>query len=258
MNELQKSPVSPDGWESLKTFTQARIALGRTGVSIPLRESLAFKLAHAHAKDAVYSSLDTNFFMEKFTEYDLPFFLLKSKAAHRDEYLQRPDLGRRLQEESRKNLAATHLQPADIAIVIADGLSASAVNTHAWPLIRAFRAQALAQGFTFSPLVLVQQARVAISDEIGTLLQVKMVVQLIGERPGLSSSDSMGAYVTYAPEPGLTDERRNCISNIRPQGLGINLAVDKLMYLTQQAFRLQLTGVALKDDAPDGTETLKQ
>ncbi len=257
MNELQKSPVSPDEWESLKTFTQARIALGRTGVSIPLRESLAFKLAHAHAKDAVYSALDISFFLEKAKQAQLPLITVKSKATHRDEYLKRPDLGRQLHEDSQHELRSIQSKPADLVIIIADGLSASAINAHAWSLVMNFREKALEQGFTFAPLVLAKQARVALSDEIGILLQARMVIQLIGERPGLSSSDSMGAYLTYAPAPGLTDERRNCISNIRPHGLDLTLATDKLMYLIQQAFRLQLTGVSLKDDMITGNEFLE-
>ncbi len=257
MNDLRKNPITPDEWERLKTFTQARIALGRTGVSVPLRESLAFKLAHAHAKDAVYSSLDTPYFIEKCQEISLPHVLLKSKASDRDEYLKRPDLGRSLREDSRTQLQAIPANPADLVIIIADGLSASAVNTQAWPLVLSFHEQALARGYTFAPLILAQQARVALSDEIGALLQARMVIQLIGERPGLSSSDSMGLYLTYAPEPGLTDERRNCISNIRPEGLSIPRAIDKLLALVDQAFRLQITGVSLKDDFPPGIESLK-
>ncbi len=257
MNELRPNSILPDEWEQLKAFTQARIALGRTGVSVPLRESLAFKLAHAHAKDAVYSSLNTPFFIEKFQENSLPFLLLHSKASDRDEYLKRPDLGRSLRADSRSALEALASNSSDLVIIIADGLSASAVNTQAWPLVASFQEQARARGYTFAPLMLAQQARVALSDEIGTLLRARMVVQLIGERPGLSASDSMGIYLTYAPKPGLTDERRNCISNIRPQGLSVARAIDQLLALVDQAFRLEISGISLKDDFPPGTESLK-
>ncbi|OZI07288.1 ethanolamine ammonia-lyase [Siphonobacter sp. BAB-5385] len=247
MNEIQKYPIPPDEWESLKTFTDARIALGKTGVSIPLRESLAFKLAHAHAKDAVYSSLDTQALATRWQKYSMPVYTLKTQALNRDQYLQRPDLGRKLHEDSVQLLKGLHTNPVDVAVVIADGLSATAIMENAEPFLDRFWTKAEERGYSLAPLCLVEQGRVAIGDEIGSLLRARPVVVLIGERPGLSSFNSMGLYLTFQPEPGLTDERRNCISNIRSQGLSIELAVDKLLYLLQEAFRLQLTGVVLKE-----------
>ncbi|WP_420153187.1 ethanolamine ammonia-lyase subunit EutC [Siphonobacter sp.] len=252
MNEIQKYPVPPDEWASLKTFTDARIALGKTGVSIPLRESLAFKLAHAHAKDAVYSSLDTQALATRWQKYGMPVYTLKTQALHRDQYLQRPDLGRKLHEDSVQLLEGLQANPVDVAVVIADGLSATALTENAEPFLDRFWTKAGERGYSLAPLCLVEQGRVAIGDEIGKLLRARLVVVLIGERPGLSSFNSMGLYLTFDPEPGLTDERRNCISNIRPQGLSIELAVDKLLYLLQEAFRLQLTGVLLKENEPKG------
>ncbi|KAB7730869.1 ethanolamine ammonia-lyase subunit EutC [Rudanella paleaurantiibacter] len=247
MNEPQKLPVETDEWTALKAFTEARIALGKTGVSVPVRASLAFRLAHAHAKDAVYSALDTDALMQALAPLELPVYWLQSRAEHRDMYLQRPDYGRQLAPQSAEALREIAAQPADVAIVVADGLSATAVNLYAGTVVQGLVQASRDQGFTLAPLTLVEQGRVAIGDEIGHLLNARMVVMLIGERPGLSSADSLGAYLTFAPAPGLTDERRNCISNIRQQGLPPAMAVEKIMYLVSEAFRLKLTGVALKD-----------
>lgn len=248
MNELRKNWIDQDEWTSLKAFTDARIALGKTGVSIPLKESLAFKLAHAHAKDAVYSALDTSKLMASLQTTGLAIHCLHSRAENRDIYLQRPDFGRRLTDSSVALLEQLDREPADLAIILADGLSASALNQQAVSVVQLLVDTAKDRNYSLAPLTLVEQGRVAIADEIGSLLQARMTVILIGERPGLSSFDSMGAYLTYAPELGLTDERRNCVSNIRQQGLSARLAVDKIMYLVNEAFRLQLSGVALKDN----------
>lgn len=248
MNELKKSGLESDDWESLKAYTNARIALGKTGVSIPIGESLRFKMAHAHAKDAVYSHLNVADLQTNLAGTGLPVHYVRSQADNRDTYLQRPDLGRLLDELSAEKLRQLNSQPADVGLIIADGLSASAVNTYA-PIVVPLLVQAVREaGFSLAPIVLVEQGRVAITDAIGGILRPKLAIMLIGERPGLSSFDSMGAYLTYAPEPGLTDERRNCLSNIREQGLPPVMAVNKLMWLIQSAFRLQLTGVALKDN----------
>lgn len=244
-------PFEEDEWNVLKTYTDARIALGRTGVSVPMRESLAFRLAHAHAKDAVYSELAD--LSGELTDAGFDCIRVRSRAGTRDEYLRRPDLGRILDPAS-----AETLQPSgspDILIIIADGLSASAVNENALPVLLRLREKTSERGLTLGPVVLAEQARVALADEIGSRLNARLTVILIGERPGLSSADSMGAYLTFAPQPGLTDERRNCISNIRRQGLIPDLAADKIMYLIEGAFRLGISGVALKDDSggpPDG------
>ena len=240
--------AQPDGWESLKAYTNARIALGRTGVSMPTSESLRFKLAHAHAKDAVYSHLDLAHLQTSLATTGLPVYSVRSQAADRDRYLQRPDLGRLLDKPSIEQLRQLNSRPADIALIVADGLSATAVMKNAESVVSPLIQQVRQAGYSLAPILLVEQGRVAIMDAIGELLQARMAIILIGERPGLSSFDSLGAYLTYAPKPGLTDERRNCVSNIRAQGLPATMAVDKLMYLIQMAFRLQLTGVTLKDN----------
>ncbi|MGC4104606.1 ethanolamine ammonia-lyase subunit EutC [Ferruginibacter sp.] len=242
------SPIIPDSWQSLKQFTNARIALGSTGVAVPLKELLQFRLAHAHARDAVYALLNEQEIIRGLEQLQLSFSLLHSKAQHRDAYLQRPDLGRQLHEASAAQLKNSN-DSCDIAILIADGLSATAVNEHALPLLQCLIPMLLQAGFVLAPINLVQQARVAIADEVGVLLHAKCTVVLIGERPGLSSPDSMGAYLTYAPAIGATDECRNCISNIRPAGMDVVTAANKVFYLIQEAFRLQYSGVALKDNA---------
>ena len=248
MSDLPKKWIDQDEWAALKAFTDARIALGKTGVSVPLKESLAFKLAHAHAKDAVYSALDCHTLIPSLEVTGLAIHCLHSRAENRDMYLQRPDFGRRLTDSSAALLQQLAGEPTDLAIILADGLSASALNQQAVSMVQLLVETAINRNYSLAPLTLVEQGRVAIADEIGSLLQARMTVILIGERPGLSSFDSMGAYLTYAPELGLTDERRNCVSNIRQQGLSAQLAVEKIMYLINEAFRLQLSGVALKDN----------
>jgi ethanolamine ammonia-lyase small subunit len=237
--------IQSDPWASLKAFTTARIALGRTGTAIPLREVLAFKMAHAHARDAVYSRLETSALQEQLQSFHLPIALLHSRAADRYEYLQRPDKGRRLDADSAASLAP---QEADVVFILADGLSATAVNIHTYPLLQHVLPMLKATGISVGPLCLVQQGRVAIGDEIGALLKAKVTIVLIGERPGLSAADSMGAYITYNPQVGNTDEVRNCISNIREEGLQYPAAAGKIFYLLQEALRLKLSGVELKDN----------
>lgn len=245
---MTNTGVEPDEWESLKRFTNARIALGKTGVSVPLNESLRFKLAHAHAKDAVYSRLDLDALTTTLAQTGLPVQVLRSRAENRDIYLQRPDFGRQLDEASAEQLRQLDSPPADICLIIADGLSATAIMKNAGTVVQLLVEKIREAGYSLAPLLVAEQGRVAITDAIGEWLKPRLAILFIGERPGLSSFDSMGAYITYEPRPGLTDERRNCISNIRDQGLSASLAVDKLMYIIQSAFRLQLTGVALKDN----------
>ncbi len=248
MNEQKKIGVESDEWAFLKAYTSARIALGKTGVSIPLKESLQFKMAHAHAKDAVYSRLDITDLQANLANTGLPVHCVHSQAENRDIYLQRPDLGRLLADSSAEQLQQLNSPQADISIIVADGLSATAINKNAGLIVRLLVEKAQQAGYSLAPILLVEQGRVAITDSIGGILRPRLAIILIGERPGLSSFDSIGAYITYAPMLGLTDERRNCISNIREQGLPLALAVDKLMYLIDSAFRLQITGVALKDN----------
>lgn len=237
--------IHADPWQSLKKFTNARIALGRTGTSIPLKETLQFKMDHANARDAVYETLNTDKLIKELSVFRLPVFQLQSKAINRLEYLQRPDLGRQLNETSKQQLLEIQKDIfCDIAIIFADGLSATAVQSHAVPLLQEMMPLLKTDSVI---LATVEQGRVAIGDEIGFLLHAKLSLVLIGERPGLSSPDSLGAYITYSPQPSLTDESRNCVSNIRPQGLGYKQAADKINYLIQQALQLKISGVLLKD-----------
>jgi ethanolamine ammonia-lyase small subunit len=237
-----------DPWESLKEFTAARIALGRVGDSIPISESLEFKLAHAHARDAVYSELNRKSLINGLAEFELPVIEIHSQAKNRNQYLQRPDLGRAPDERSCQTLKA-HSSSFDICLILADGLSANAINNNVIPLLRALLPLLRATGYKLAPLCLAEQARVALSDHIANGLGATLAVVLIGERPGLSSADSIGAYLTYHPKPGRTDESRNCVSNIRPMGLEFGSAAKKIFYLIQEAFRRQLSGVELKDNA---------
>jgi ethanolamine ammonia-lyase small subunit len=245
--DIQKY-TSADNWQSLKKFTAARIALGSTGVTIPLKELLQFRLAHAHARDAVFSQLSKDLLAAGLQQLQLPFMVLHSKAKNRDEYLQQPGFGRQLNNLSAQQLQDTNTG-CDITIIIADGLSATAVNNHAIPLLHLLIPLLKQSGFSLAPVNIVEQARVAIGDEVGVLCKAKFSIVLIGERPGLSSPDSMGAYLTYNPVIGLTDESRNCISNIRPEGMSYTTAAEKIYYLIKEAFRLQYSGVALKDNA---------
>jgi ethanolamine ammonia-lyase small subunit len=242
--------IEQDIWHPLKAFTNARIALGRTGTAIPLKEVLAFKLAFAHAKDAVYSALNMDELRAQLREFDLPIYRLQSKAINREMYLQRPDFGRLLHQESI-NLLKTNNSSIkyDVAIIIADGLSATAINKHALPVIGLLINELRRLNYSIAPITIVEQGRVAIGDETGYYLNAQMSVVLIGERPGLTSPDSMGAYLTFNPKQGLTDERRNCVSNIRPEGLVYEFAAQKILYLIQESLRLKLSGVELKDNS---------
>ncbi|MGZ3757702.1 MAG: ethanolamine ammonia-lyase subunit EutC [Mucilaginibacter sp.] len=231
----------------LKAFTNAHIDIGLVGTTVPLKYSLEFKLAHAHARDAVYSLLDTERLFVKLKSFDLPILLLQSRASNRSQYLHRPDLGRKLNQQSLDLL--NDQGSFDIAIVIADGLSATAINEHIEGLLTQLIPKLSGAGLKIAPLCLAEQARVAIGDDIGHGLKAKLTILLIGERPGLSAADSIGAYLTYNPKPGLTDESRNCVSNIRPLGLKFKAAADKIFYLVQEALQRKLSGVGLKDNA---------
>ncbi|WP_395400721.1 ethanolamine ammonia-lyase subunit EutC [Pseudoduganella sp. UC29_106] len=245
---------------ALKKFTTARVALGRHGASLPTSPQLAFQLAHARARDAVHTALEPEPLRTALAQalgVDAPPCLtLHSAASSREIYLQRPDLGRRLSDRSRTALLALAGAQRDVVLVVADGLSALAVQQHAAPFLAALAPRLRADGFTLAPLTVVLQGRVAIGDEIGEALGARAVVVLIGERPGLSSPDSMGLYLTWAPRPGLTDEARNCISNVRPDGLSYEAAAYRLHYLLDQSRKLQLSGVQLKDETEAAPGTL--
>ncbi len=253
MSQMEKPPVDPQNpWLELRRLTPARIALGRTGTSLPTRAQLDFQFAHAQARDAVHLPFDHAGLSAQLTERQRDSLLLHSAAADRNSYLQRPDLGRKLSDQSAQALreyALVHPGGVDLVIVVADGLSALAVHRHTLPFLTRLEEQMTADEWSTAPVVLVEQGRVAVGDEIGQLLGAKMVVMLIGERPGLSSPDSLGLYFTYNPKVGLTDAYRNCISNVRLEGLSYGMAAHRLLYLMREACRRQLSGVNLKDEA---------
>jgi ethanolamine ammonia-lyase small subunit len=243
------APTVPpaDRWAALRAHTPARIALGRTGASLPTAELLRFAAAHAQARDAVHTALDTQALTTGLHADGWATQRLHSAAPDRPTYLRRPDLGRRLDTASAGALLAQD-PPPDLALVLADGLSASAAQQHGAALLRHLRA-ALAGTLRLSPVFVATQARVALGDEVGRVTGARAVLVLLGERPGLSSPDSLGAYLTFAPQVGKTDAERNCVSNIRPAGLSPELAAARLAWLVQEALRLRLTGVGLKDNS---------
>ncbi len=243
--------ISQDPWERLREYTEARIALGRAGVSLPLHEHLQFKLSHAKAKDAVYQPVHKAKIASAVEQKGHNVLMLQSMAAARPEYLSRPDKGRLLDTLSQEILRKQQRE-FDLCLVICDGLSAPAVNESGAAVTVGLLDLLGKTTLTVSPVCLVTNGRVAIGDEIGSCLDAKMVVTLIGERPGLSSPNSLGAYLTYNPAPGTTDERRNCISNIRNGGITIAQAIQKTAYLIEKAFSLGETGVMLKDTMSDG------
>lgn len=250
---MDKKPVDTQNpWLELRRLTPARIALGRTGTSLPTQAQLDFQYAHAQARDAVHLAFDHHGLRTQLSERGRESLLLHSAASDRHSYLQRPDLGRRLDEASARTLqdyAAAHPGGVDLTIVVADGLSALAVHRHTLPFLARLEEQIAAEGWSVSPVVLVEQGRVAVADEVAQRLGARMSVILIGERPGLSSPDSLGLYFTYNPKVGLTDAYRNCISNVRLEGLSYGMAAHRLIYLMREACRRQLSGVNLKDEA---------
>lgn len=250
-NEHSKLTVA-NPWAGLKKLTPARIALGRAGTSIPTEPHLAFQLAHAKARDAIHHQLDVDAIKTDIAALNVDLLLLESAAESRSAYLQRPDKGRVLRASAREALteyASKQIEPCDIALVIGDGLSAFAIEKNVAPLLKRVVPLIAQSGWKLGPITIVRQARVAIGDEIGHILGAKLVAVLIGERPGLSSPDSLGIYLTYAPRPGLTDEARNCISNVRDQGLPHEEAARKLLYLMTEAMQRQQSGVLLKDES---------
>jgi ethanolamine ammonia-lyase small subunit len=244
--EVNAQENTPALASRLRALTPARVGLGRTGVSLETRELLDFQRAHAQARDAVHSNLDVAALaveLERATQLEV--LRLHSACTDRVTYLQRPDLGRRLNDASRERLAARAIDAScELALIVADGLSALAVERHAVLLLEVLLPQL--SDWTIAPITIVEQGRVAIGDEIGLALSAQMSVVLIGERPGLSSPDSLGAYLTWEPRPGRTDAERNCISNIRSEGLSYKLAAEQLGLYLNEARRRRLTGVELK------------
>ena len=239
-----------DPWQALSQFTPARIALGRAGTSLTTAAHLAFQLAHARARDAVSLPLDFVMLEKALQDAGLQTIQLHTQASNRLVYLQRPDKGRLLAPSSvdRVTDLAAQMTGPDIAIIVADGLSSKALQQHARPFLEILMPALRTRKYSASPICLVQQGRVAVADHVGELLSAAMSAILIGERPGLSSPDSMGVYFTYGPNRKRTDAHRNCISNIHARGLNYETALEKLLFLIAEANRLQLSGVHLKDD----------
>ncbi|WP_416757546.1 ethanolamine ammonia-lyase subunit EutC [Roseateles sp. So40a] len=247
------APLIDNPWRLLRRHTPARIGLGRAGISQPTSSQLAFQLAHAQARDAVHRALDHEGLAAALQSQGLTTLDLHSAASDRAEYLQRPDLGRQLDARSTDLLRGlsdeSRVDDApELALIVADGLSALAVERHAPALIAELRGVLPAE-WRWAPVAIVRQARVAIGDPIGEALGARLAVVLIGERPGLSSPDSLGIYLTWDPRRGRVDAERNCISNVRPEGLSPALAARRLAWLMTQARTRGLTGVALKDES---------
>jgi ethanolamine ammonia-lyase small subunit len=249
MSQSDKPTLQQDPWKQLKSFTRARIALGRVGSSLPTKEVLDFGLSHAMARDAVHLALDIDALESGIKSQNFTTIRVKSMAPDRASYLLRPDWGRRLSEKSLADLnSINQSKPIDFLVVVGDGLSSLAVARHAVPLLAEMQ-HYLPKDWNTGHVVIASQARVALGDEIGQALGARMVAMLIGERPGLSSPDSLGIYLTYHPKLGLSDADRNCISNVRPEGLQYAAAAKKLVWLAKEALRLKLSGVALKDES---------
>lgn len=246
---MARAPARPDLGARLRSLTQARIALGRVGQALPTGAQLEFELAHARARDAVEADFHPETVAEQLPDHEL--VTVSSRAGDRTTYLQRPDLGRRLAEQDSVRLESSAM---DALFVIGDGLSATAVHTHVAPLLHCLFERL--SGWRLGPVVAARHARVALGDEIGSIMGAPLVVMLIGERPGLSSPDSLGAYLTWAPHPGRLDSERNCVSNIRPpHGLGYDAAAEQIVWLMTQARARGLSGVGLKpgDGAIEGS-----
>jgi len=242
----EKTPVTSDPWSQLRRFTAARIAVGRSGSSLPLAESLAFRLDHARARDAVHTPFRRSELAERLRVGGVECLELESAVDGREEFLTRPDKGRRLSDRSRELLLG-QAGGFDVCLAVGDGLSARAIHENAESFVVACVRMFRQAGLSLAPVCLVENARVAVADEIGEILQTRLSVILIGERPGLSSPNSMGVYLTMNPRTGTTDEARNCISNVRDGGLSLAEGVRKLGYLAEEALRLGLSGVGLKD-----------
>ncbi|GLH80504.1 ethanolamine ammonia-lyase light chain [Bradyrhizobium sp. SSBR45G] len=233
-----------DAFDMLRRMTRARVALGRSGDGLPTQAKLEFQMAHALARDAVWGKVNFDGIAEALAPREV--IKVASAAPDRASYLRRPDLGRRLAACEASTLPSG---PFDLVFIIADGLSADAVENHAADVVIATEARLA--GLTIGPVVLASQARVALGDDVGTAMRACLVAVLVGERPGLSAADSLGVYLTLHPAPGLRDSARNCISNIHGHGLSADRAADKLAWLVREALRIGVTGIGLKEAAPN-------
>lgn len=244
-----KPPPPPRSLRELRELTPARVALGRAGSSMPTAAMLDFTLAHARARDAVHTGFDVSGVTSGLGNLGLEAIAVHSRAENRQDYLRRPDLGRTLAPESEHMLAGRCGGACRLAIVIGDGLSPAAVNAHAVHVVRSLIPRLAAETIEIGHTVVATGARVALGDEIGAILGAQMMVMLIGERPGLSAPDSLGAYLTFGPRSGVTDAERNCVSNIHGAGLGYDEAGFRIAWLIREGLARQVTGVALKDES---------
>ena len=253
-----KPPATPTLLMSdLRELTPARVALGRAGASLPTDAWLKFALDHARARDAVHASFDATALLAALDDLGSGAVTVSSRAGSRGDYLRRPDLGRQLDQASVQRLAdLSDAGGCDVAVVIGDGLSPTAVHMHGAALLRHLVPRLAAAQINIHRVVVASGARVALGDEIGAQLGARMVLVLIGERPGLSAPDSLGAYLTFGPRAGLTDADRNCVSNIHRQGLSHEEAAVKIAWLIREGLARKVTGVALKDESGDGTPHL--
>ncbi len=259
MSNHSEPTIVQDPWQSLKQFTPARIALGRAGMSLPTRACLDFQLAHALARDAVNIPLDFAGLEQRLNLQGYQTLTLQSQAENQSVYLQRPDLGRLLSASAMACLQNTAPITADAVVVVADGLSSTAIEHHAEPFLSLLLPELQENCYALSPVCLVKHGRVAIADAIAKHYAARLCIILIGERPGLSSPDSMGIYFTYQARPEIsTDADRNCISNIHKNGLSYEQALKKLLFLLTEAEKLQLSGVNLKDETTDTTPNYQQ
>lgn len=247
MMSQSRPPARPIS--DLRRLTPARVGLGRVGAGLPTQALLDFTLDHARARDAVHAAFDAARIASGVRALGLATYEASSHAHHRTDYLRRPDLGRKLDMASRDFLTSHASGPCEVAIVIGDGLSPAAVNAHALGLVRSLMPQLATAGIDIGAVVVASGARVALGDDIGALIGARMVVMLIGERPGLSAPHSLGAYLTFAPRPGLTNAERNCVSNIHVSGLGYDEAAYKIAWLVRAGLALRLSGVGLKDES---------
>jgi ethanolamine ammonia-lyase small subunit len=246
-----KPAAAMDAWHGLRRYTPARIALGRIGASLPTTEVLAFSMAHARARDAVHLNFDADALASSLEQAGFQTLRTRSRAEGRSEYLRRPDLGRQLHPDCKAQLLTAEAAPAHrLTAVVGDGLSSLAPARHALPLLIELRAQLeRVSAWLLDSIVIASEARVALADEVGELRGAEAVVMLLGERPGLSSPDSLGIYLTYAPRRGRSDAERNCLSNIRHEGLSYAEAAYKLLYLLDQARSAGASGVVIKDSS---------
>lgn len=257
MGNLAKIPLSSvfeeDNWRELKQFTDARIALGHTGASLPTEEMLKFSLSHASARDSVHMPFEKEKMGEQLQELGFSTIEVHSQASSRQIYLTRPDLGRLLSASSEMLLSDLPKNNYDLTLIVADGLSSKAVHRNTIPFIKELKEYLTCLNFSLSPIVIAEQARVGLGDAVGEIIKSRFVAILIGERPGLSSPDSLSVYLTYMPYIGRLESERNCISNVRPEGLSYEKAAFKLAWLLEHASLKGCTGIELKDNSDDPT-----